>query len=180
VKVSSSSHQGYSITEESGNDKEFSFVTDHGIKYIVYFTEADGYVPSASFAKELKMFGFGPVVSTRPAGKLPKDEQVETALFEILYYYISKYPNRILVYVCSEESIWNPGPNHKHSRYAKWRRDAFANWYAKWQKTGIVSVEKIDYDLYGVLHCSCLFRSGNEYEKEIRQVINQTILEKQP
>jgi hypothetical protein len=175
-----SNHPGYSITDESGSDSEFSFVTDYGLKYIVYFAEADGYAPSASFAHQLKMFGFGPTKETRPGGKLPNDKQVEIALFEILHYYISKYPDSILVFVCSDESIWKPGPDFRNARYARWRGKTFEKWYQAWQQTGVLPAEKIDYDLYGVLHCSCLFRVGNPHEAELRQVIEQTKLEKYP
>ncbi|QMW00760.1 hypothetical protein [Spirosoma foliorum] len=168
------------ISEESEDDSEFSFITAQGIKYLVYFKEADGYVPFASFAEDAKMFGFGPTKETRPTGKLPKDAQVGIAIFEILYYYISKYPNRILLFVCSDESIWYPGAENKHPRYAKWRSNTFSEWFENWQQTGVMPAEKIDYNLYGELHCSCLFRSGNPYEVEVRQVIEQTILSKQP
>ncbi|GAB4016331.1 hypothetical protein GCM10028808_44430 [Spirosoma migulaei] len=124
------------------------------------------------------MFGFGPVKETRPAGKLPKDPQVGIAIVEILYYYIAKYPDRILVFVCSDESVWQPGPDSRNPRYAKWRSDTFSEWFEGWQQTGIMPAEKIDYNLYGKLYCSCMFRSGNPYEAEVRQIIDQTVLEK--
>ena len=171
--------QEYSINERAGGN-DFSFVTAHGIEYLVYFTEADGYVPSASFASNTKMLGFTPIKGTFEEGKrLPNDPHVWTAIFEVLYFYMNKHPRMVLLYVCSDEGVWNPGPEHRHARYAKKRSEVFAERYREWQQTDVMPVEKIDYSLYGQLYCSCIFRSGNPYETEIRQVIEQTILEKQ-
>ena len=178
-QATSLSYQAYSI-RESSDGHEFSFTTDKGIVYLVYFAEADGYLPSASFAQQTKMFGFGPTDATRPAGRLLKDERVNTTIFEILYHYFTRYPGTILVFVCSEESPWRPGPGHKDPRYAYWRRNAFRDWFEEWKKIGVMPAEKVDYDLYGYIHCSCLFRSGNRYETEVRQVIHNTRLAKQP
>ncbi len=173
----SSNRQGYLVTNKSGDDTEFSFVTDFGVEYIVYFLEADGYVQSASFASDFKMFGFGPVDKSRPEGKLPKDDNVVVTIFEIVYYYMSKYPERILTLVCSDESIWKPGPDNKNSRYAKFRNDLFARWYEDWQKAGVMPAEKIDCNLYG-LFCSCLYLPGNPSKLELNEIINRMKAEK--
>lgn len=178
MKTELSSQPAYLINERAGGN-DFSFVTAHGIEYLVYFTEADGYVPSASFASNTKMVGFTPVKSTYEEGKrLPNDPDVWTAIFEILYLYMNRHPDMVLLYVCSDESVWNPGSVHRHARYAKKRSEIFAERYTEWQQMGVMPAEKIDYGLYGQLYCSCIFRSGNPYKAEIRQVIEQTILEK--
>ncbi|GAB3762689.1 hypothetical protein [Spirosoma pomorum] len=172
-----SSLAAYSIVELV-KDKDFSFTTANGIEYLVYFTEADGYAPSASFASELKMFGFTPIKETRPAGRLPKDDLVSQTVFEVIYYYFSQHPETVLVYVCDESSVWDPD-NVKKPVFAKKRHAAFTEWFNRWQLTGVMPAVKIDYVYYDQLYCSCLFREGNSNEEEIREVIRQTILQKE-
>lgn len=174
-----SNQQGYLLSERVGGN-DFSFTTIHGIDYLVYFTEADGYVPSASFASEAKMMGFTTIQGTYEKGKrLPHDEQLWVAIFEVLYLYMTKHPNTVLLYVCSDESVWNPGPENRHPRFAKKRHEIFTERYKQWQQIGVMPVEKIDYGLYGQLYGSCVFRAGNPYEAEIIQVISDTVLDKQ-
>ncbi|GAB3882731.1 hypothetical protein [Spirosoma agri] len=175
---SESSHQDYSIIEKPGGN-DFTFTTAHGITYLVYFTEADGYVPSASFVNETKMLGFGPKKGTYPMGKsLPDDPEVWPTIFEVLYLYMTHNPNRVLLYVCSNESVWRPGPDDRDDRYAKKRNEIFGVRFNEWQETGVMPAENIGFRLYDNNYCGCIFRSDNPYADEVRAVIDKTVLEK--
>ena len=109
--------------------------------------------------------------------RLPNDAAVWTTIFEILYLYMTRHPETVLLYVCSDVSVWNSAK--RHSRFAMRRSKIFGEKYQEWQQTGVMPAVKIDYELYGSLYCSCLFIIGNPFEPEIRQVIAQTIIEKQ-
>lgn len=84
------------------------------------------------------------------------------------------------MYVCSDESVWNPGPGNRNIRFARRRSELFSKWYEDWQAVGAMSAEKIDSELYGEIYCSCFFRSENPYGNEIRDTINTVVLGKQP
>lgn len=170
-------HPVYLISERA-DGHNFSFTTVHGVEYLVYFAEADGYVPSASFASHTRMLGFTPLRGTfREGERLPNDAAAWPTIFEILYLYMNRYPDTVLLYVCSDVGVWDS--TKRHPRFAKKRSEVFAEKYELWQQTGVMPAVKIDYGLYGSLYCSCVFRSGNPYESEVRQVIHQTTLEKQ-
>lgn len=124
------------------------------------------------------MLGFTPIRGTYKEGKrLPNDEAIWATLFEIVYLYMERHPETVLLYVCSDVSVWDLAK--RHPRFARKRSEIFTEKYHEWQKAGVMPAEKIDYGLYDSLYGSCVFQTGNPYEAEIRQVIAQTILDKQ-
>ena len=167
----------YLVSEENGT---YFFTTEQGTLYQVYFTEADGYAPSASFAKSLLMVGFAKVPGLET--KQRSDSRIAKTILDLLYRFFLNYPEIILLFLCSDESAKHKNPDEKikQPRFAKKRSEIFSAWFDRWQQTEVMPIEKIDYSLYGQIYASCLFRSGHPYETEIRQLIERTILEKQP
>lgn len=177
-------HPAYPISESGA--ESYRFVTEQGITYLIYFLEADGYAPSASFAGNLKMFGFER--QPQPGAIQPlsegSDPRIMVTVVEVLQRHFLQYSDLVVLYVCSEYSVLyrrqDSGVKERHPRFAKKRSELFASWFEQWLQQSSMAIEKIDYALYGVIYGSCLFRAHHPKEAEIRQLIADTIAEKQP
>lgn len=166
---------------ESNNGNDFTFTTQKGVKYLAYFTDASGYAPGASFVDAFKMFGFQRTSGWDAPDKSENDGRIMITLFEILYYYFTANPVAVITYLCSDKSVWptDVPERQRNIRFSKRRSEVFSQWFDEWQLTGVMPAEKVDFLLYGQLYAACFFRLGNQYEAEVRKVIDETLLEKQ-
>lgn len=108
------------FSSDSSGSFDTIFVTEHGIRYLIYLTDASGYFPAyPEFNFQIFMFGFKPdQVPTK------NDPRVKDTILQFLAKYFKSKPNNALVFVCDTSD-----------KRQDVRFKMFSNWYDENNKT---------------------------------------------
>lgn len=168
--------QAYLVVE---SEKGFNFLTDQDSTYWVYFTEADGFVPSASFASDALTFGFQN--QTQATVTQNTDRRIMATILVILYHFLEAFPEKVLFYVC-DDSGYIGKEIIRDERLARRRSQIFGGWCDLWHQADNPVIEKIDrvISLGGPTYVSCLFLPTHPCSDEIRASVDEVSGQKQP
>lgn len=139
------------------NGKVYDFLTDDGVPYEAYFTDASDYFAPASFARHAVEFHIRP-----PKGILPgqaKDWRISLTAAELIEKRLLADPLAVITYVCAAYDT------RQSSRAA-----LFRSWFIRLNRRNVF--EKIDLETeneYGAV----LYECGHPAAAEIRQAAQE-------
>jgi hypothetical protein len=137
------------------NDNDgFSFDTDSGISYSLYFTEGKYYVPGASYADSVLMFGIKPIGDSILG---PPDLRIKSTVVYALLDIFESEPETVIVYVCDQSG-----------KQEKVRSRLFNKWYLDYCK-GFVRLQHEDDEQRTFAYA--IFREDHPARKEIESTV---------
>ncbi len=162
AESNSSNPQAYRLIEESFG---FSFTTEQGTAYSIYFTDASGYIPDTSLVDSIYMVGFvadpPPAKGTKGGGIDPKIKNtIQKALLETFH----ANPEWVLVFVCDQSDGMFQG-----------RNTLFHSWYMEHKQTFV----KQDYTDGKTFYSSAIYKRENERRAEVESELGFFILYKE-
>jgi hypothetical protein len=110
MSLHSYTHAAYPLKETS---EGYTFTTDKGEEYLLYYSPADGYFPGLKVSQYATMFGFTrPKVALKDEDKTPKDPRIKATILKEIGRFLDDDRN-VLVYVCQTTKKRSAAARHK-------------------------------------------------------------------
>jgi hypothetical protein len=110
MSLHSYTHTAYPL---NSTPEGYTFTTDKGEEYLIYYSPADGYFPGMGVGQHAAMFGFTrPKVEIKDEDKIPKDPRVKATILKEIERFLDDDRN-VLVYVCQTTKKRSAAARHK-------------------------------------------------------------------
>lgn len=163
-----SSYNPYKYERKSStNALDYTFITDFGIEYQVYFIHSQGDFPAhPHLDNQTYTFGFGPSVEhSNPLPAAPRpgiDKRVKDTIIDILRKIVQGDKDRALLYICSSGG----------DRQSAARNRLFSAWLREKDPKALfglpITVHTLNVD---DTYLSVLVRNDNEYYTDFKEAI---------